>query len=100
MKISLKVEAYAGTHRVINRSGLVEMKEGYIVELTNPDGSVDMYQVAGNAGSCSCGCCLYNESKCIRWRRSDDANVCVLAYRHKGIFNLAFRDLNQVIENI
>jgi hypothetical protein len=101
MKISLKVESYAGTHRVVNRAGLVELKEGDIVELTNPDGSVDLYQVSCNDSiPCSGCCCLYDASKCIRWSRSDGVNTCILSYKHKGVFNLAFRDLNQVIENI
>lgn len=75
--------------------------DGDIVELTNPDGSVDLYQVACNdAVPCSGCCCLYAASKCIRWSRSDGVNTCILSYKHKGVFNLAFRDLNQVIENI
>ena len=99
MKVSLKVESCVWDYRVVNRCGLRKLRDGDIVELTDTDGSVYLYQVAYSAGSCSC-CCLYDESKCIRWRRSDGANTCILAYGHKGAFNLSFRDLNQVIENI
>lgn len=100
MKISLKVVGHAGgTHRIIEKSELKMLKDGDTVEITNTDGSVDLYLVVGNAGSCS-GCCMYDSNKCIRWMKPNGDKVCILAYRHKGIFNLAFKDLNQIIENI
>lgn len=100
MNHKLKVVSIAGTFRVIDSVGLKPINSGDIVELTNLDGSVDVYQAVYHRGSCSEGCCMYDHNKCIRWRRPHGQHTCILAYRKRGNFTWAFKDINQAIENL